>query len=229
MKGLYIPNIAIFLIHYLQLSLKEKDYEFLNSFLFNALFSISLFSFSGCDSTSAVNIDEITNNSEIAISIRYDKNSSFASIARYADILIYADDMDSIFTPLTIDSGSIYGTIRNVPAGSNRKLEMGVYDKKYELKYFGNTSVTVEKGKSVYAKIDLYRVDSTGTIIVEGTIIDSIINDTTVIDTFSYEFIKNLLVSMCDTAGVNYIEVMDYLGENYLDNTIFTENNLPNF
>ncbi len=34
---------------------------------------------------------------------------------------------------------------------------------------------------------------------------------------------------MCDTAGVNYIEVMDYLGENYLDNTIFTENNLPNF
>ncbi len=122
-------------------------------FFLMLFFSISLFFFSGCDSTSAVNIDEITNNSEIAISIRYDKNSSFASIARYADILIYADDMDSIFTPLTIDSGSIYGTIRNVPAGSNRKLEMGVYDKKYELKYFETHRLLLRKANLSMLKL----------------------------------------------------------------------------
>lgn len=183
----------------------------MTSRLFNALscfIVVSLLIITGCSTDSTSGTDTPVDETQISLSIRFEVNSEFASVAKSAEAVVSADDFEDIVSKLTIGKNTVSGGIKEVPAGKDRYIQVNVYDENDKLCYLGKTVVEVVADEEVKASIDLYKVDETGTIIIEGVVIDN--NNT---DYFTEEELNALVKKMADAAKVDYEKVVAVLKE----------------
>ncbi len=178
------------------------------STVFSCFIFVSLFIIAGCSTDNTSVNDTPVDDNQISFSIRFEENSVFASVAKSAEAVVTADDIDSIVSKLTIGKNTVSGGIKEVPAGKDRYIQVNVYDEKEKLCYMGKTVVEVIADKEVTVSIDLYKVDETGTIIIEGVVID---NNSA--DYFTEEELNAIVKKMADAAKVDYDKVVAVLKE----------------
>lgn len=174
--------------------------------LLNCLVFLSLLIVASCSMDSASGNDTPVDETKILLSIRFEEDSEFASVASSAEAIVTADDMDTIVSELTIGKTTVSGEIKDVPAGKDRYIQANVYNDKKELCYKGRAVVDVEAGEEIIAAVNLYKVDETGTIIIEGVVIDN--NNS---EYFTEEELNALVKRMADAARADIEKVMTVL------------------
>ncbi len=173
---------------------------------FNCFIVVSLLIIAGCSTDNSSGTDTPVDDNQISFSIRFEENSAFASVAKSAEAVVSADDFEDIVSKLTIGTNTMTGGIKEVPAGKDRYIQVNVYDENDKLYYLGKTVVEVVADEMITASIDLYKVDETGTIIIEGVVIDN--NNT---DYFTEEELNAIVNKMADKAKVDDEKVVAVL------------------
>ncbi len=181
----------------------------MTSRLFNALscfIVVSLLLITGCSKDSTPVTDTPEDDTQISLSIRFEENSEFASVAKSAEAVVSGDDFEDMVAILTIGKNTVSGAVKEVPAGKERCVQVNVYDDKDNLCYVGKTIVDVAADEEIKAVINLYKVDETGTIIIEGVVIDN--NNT---DYFTEEELNAIVKKMAIAAKVDPEKVVAVL------------------
>jgi TolB protein len=142
---------------------EAKMHRVISIVIISALFFIS------CESNE--NITEPNNSSgETAdLTIFFQKPSNLSQVVTNAEAIVYAYDMDTIHTTLTVTDSSVDGTIPNVPAGIDRKFVINCYDDEGNLTYKGSKTIDVEANTTQFLQIVLYPISNTGTVIISGS------------------------------------------------------------
>jgi hypothetical protein len=117
--------------------------------------------------------------------------AGFDTIAQYAVARVSGKDMDSITQPLTIKSTFITGTIRNIPAGSQRLFEVEVYGFKGTMLYYGSACADIYPGRVSYLNITLHKPG--GSAAITGTIEDYPPSDTEYVTIPGKPFVKDIV------------------------------------
>ena len=81
-----------------------------------------------------------------------------ATILSRVEVVITGSDMDEIRQDLTIDGNRATGTVRGIPAGSDRLFTLNGYDSSGILAYTGSASADVIAGEQVTVRITMRRV-----------------------------------------------------------------------
>jgi hypothetical protein len=124
------------------------------------LFSVYLILGACSDSSTPVglNTDE---SGEISVTIKLSKKAA-ASLSR-AEVVISAANMNEIRQNLTISGDTVTGTVREIPAGSNRLFTLNGYDSSGNLLYSGSATANVIAGQEVTVRITIKPISlSTG-------------------------------------------------------------------
>jgi Tol biopolymer transport system component len=87
---------------------------------------------------------------------------------QFAKASVSAEDMDTIWTDLTVTEEYVEGVIKNVPAGEDRHFEIFVYDPDSTLTYYGDAYADIQPGKTITLEIVLKPMTTTGTVIIIG-------------------------------------------------------------
>jgi hypothetical protein len=136
------------------------------SFIAICIASLSLF-LSQCSENPTVGEEQndVSKSIKIAIAIPPGLDTTISS----AYVEVTADDMKTIRQKLSINYSSIYGVVKNVPAGYNRHFEVYVYGSKgKDLMYYGDSYANIYSGQETYVKIILRQPG--GTAIIDGYI-----------------------------------------------------------
>lgn len=113
-----------------------------------------------CGSVSSPTQPERERSGEMSITIRLGKTAA-ADISR-AEIVVTGEDMAEIRQNLTISGNTITGSIRGIPAGSNRLFTLNGYNASGAMTYTGSGQATIVAGKSVTVRIEVRSVASAG-------------------------------------------------------------------
>ncbi len=105
--------------------------------------------------------------------IQFQKSSAIADKVISAICIVSANDMDTIFSDLTVTNDYVYGKINQIPAGQSRKFEIFTYDVEQTPTYYGFSYCDVIAGKIIKLNIILYPLNNEGTVIITGTFADS--------------------------------------------------------
>jgi hypothetical protein len=87
---------------------------------------------------------------------------------QFAKASVSAEDMDTLWTDLTVTEEYVEGVIKNVPAGEDRHFEIFVYDPDSTLTYYGDAYADIQPGKTITLEIVLKPMTTTGTVIIIG-------------------------------------------------------------
>ena len=87
---------------------------------------------------------------------------------QFAKASVSAEDMDTIWTDLTVTEEYVEGVIKNVPAGEDRHFEISVYDPDSTLTYYGDAYADIQPGKTITLEIVLKPMTTTGIVIIIG-------------------------------------------------------------
>jgi hypothetical protein len=88
--------------------------------------------------------------------------------------VISASDMLSLTKSLTVTDSSVEGLIKGIPAGKARLFQVFVYDSLEVMQYKGSATADVIADSTVKVSINLVRIG--GNAIINGTVIDSIVD-----------------------------------------------------
>lgn len=100
--------------------------------------------------------------------------SPFQKIAKSATLDISAPDMDTLVKPLSITDSSVEGTVTGIPAGSDRKFEVKVYDSAKVERYRGSAQCDIHGKAITPVTIDISRI--TGTAVINGVVHEDILD-----------------------------------------------------
>ena len=141
-----------------------------------------------------------------SVSLYFEKPTSLDTLVVFAKAIVSAQNMDTIFVDLTVETNSVTGTIENIPAGPHRKFEVLTYDADTNLTYYGHAFIDVPAGQVITLQIILYPVNNTGTVIIVGT--------------FSpFPHPDSKIVFHADYNGLNDIYMIDPDGNNLINLT----------
>lgn len=120
-----------------------------------------------------------------------------------ATAIVSAPDMDTIFQELTIGENQAFGTVKKIPLGHDRHVEVKLCDKHGVVVFYGDATADVLSSKAVNVDINLKRIE--GTIIINGTIeSESTIEELFIVDestVFCANFNNNLMDLVTETNG----------------------------
>ena len=106
---------------------------------------------------------------DISISLRVSGSpTQFQTLARSASATISGADMADLAQALTLTDTTVEGSVPDVPAGKDRKIEISIYDSQNQVIYYGSTIADVKANASKRISIIVKRV--AGMVSVQGTI-----------------------------------------------------------
>ncbi len=105
----------------------------------------------------------------VSVQFSFTKPAQIAHLVNSGIAVVSASDMDSIVKELIVTDSSVNGLIEEIPAGSDRKFEVFIYDANEVLTYAGEVYSNIDAGVVVTLNITLYPVNTTGTAIIIGT------------------------------------------------------------
>ncbi|MCK4531118.1 MAG: PD40 domain-containing protein [Candidatus Marinimicrobia bacterium] len=125
---------------------------------------------------------------------------------------VSADDMDTMFTTLTVTPTMISGEISAVPYGADRLFEIMCYNSSEEMNYYGFTLIDINSFAPT-VEIVLNQVDSTADVTIIGTFADTVESE-------------EKIVFSANWSGSNDIYMMDIDGTNVkkLTSSIYNDN-----
>lgn len=141
-----------------------------------------------------------------------DAQSDFKAVARHAEVLVSASDMNLIRKDLVVDTlaGSISGSVVYIPVGAQRKFEVVVYtENKDSICYYGSAFADIDEGVTAPVTMTLskYNGNGTGSAVINGTISDVNVPPTVSIvspkdaDKFPEGSIVNIVANAIDNDG----------------------------
>ena len=95
-------------------------------------------------------------------------NSPFKQIARSANIIISAGDMQTMTDTLMVTDSSVEGEVTGIPSGKNRCFQVNVFDSAKTKRYSGSAIADVIGDSTVLINISVNRID--GNAIINGSI-----------------------------------------------------------
>jgi hypothetical protein len=95
-------------------------------------------------------------------------NSPFKQIARTADIIVSANDMQTMTDTLLVTDSSVEGEVTGIPSGKNRCFQVNVFDSAKTKRYSGSAIADVIGDSTVLINISVNRID--GNAIINGSI-----------------------------------------------------------
>ncbi len=118
----------------------------------------------------------------VRVSIPIDTAGTFAKVAAEAFVTVLkSDDIAIERTELTISRDSVYGTVNNLPVGSNYTFLLDVFSAEGTLAYSGEAVASIYAGQVTPVSINVYPCK--GSAIINGTIIEE--SDTVIlVDSF---------------------------------------------
>ena len=125
---------------------------------------------------------QTTNNTSVsdkALSMVFALPSGSLDSLSTATVILSASDMDTIQQALTVKGDTVSGTVKKIPLGYSRHIEVTIYDKAKVLSYYGDAYVDILSGKTVNVNILLHCVS--GTVVINGTVVDTINDSNTVL------------------------------------------------
>ena len=111
----------------------------------------------------------LPNDTSSSASFSFTKPAHLSHLISSAQVVVSASDIDTLIVDLTVDSTSVSGTVTEIPAGSNRKFEVFVYDATGVLTYSGEGVTDVVANSVITLEIVLYPINHSGTVIVIGS------------------------------------------------------------
>lgn len=87
---------------------------------------------------------------------------------QFAKASVSAEDMDTLWTDLTVTEEYVEGVIKNIPAGKDRHFEIFVYDPDSTLTFYGDAYADIQPRKTITLEIILKPMTTTGTVIIIG-------------------------------------------------------------
>jgi hypothetical protein len=112
---------------------------------------------------------EAATRGDLSISLRVSGSQTpFQSLARSASVMISGSDMADLTQALTLTDSSVEGSVPDVPAGKDRKIEIIIYDAQRLVVYYGSTVADVKANASNRISIIVKR--TAGSVSVDGTI-----------------------------------------------------------
>jgi hypothetical protein len=131
--------------------------------------AVSALLFSNC-SKSIEPTSGFVDSKSIALAFEIPCDKPGTPVVSKAYVIVSGDSMEPIKQELTAEPCKVYGTITNIPVGSNRHVELKVYDISGSLSYEGEATTNIENGIKTALTIKLRSVS--GSINVIGIICD---------------------------------------------------------
>ena len=107
---------------------------------------VSLAVLVGCSTNPSSNPEVSAESGSININLVADAASDFRDVARSAEVRISGEGMPSMTRALTITQTGISGSVSGIPAGTDRKFEVFVYDDDNKVCYYGGAFGNVSAG-----------------------------------------------------------------------------------
>jgi len=139
---------------------------------------------------------------EQSIAIQFMKSAEIDVTS--ATCRVSADDMDTMFTTLTVTPTMISGEILAVPYGADRLFEIMCYNSDENMNYYGSALVDINSLAPV-VDIILYQVDSSANVTIRGTFADTVETEEKII--FTADWSGNFNIYIMDIDGTNIKQI----------------------